>query len=66
MVDAGDDSGDSTEKLIIQVDADDCTDIISRLCDFVDERTCHAMALHISRPLPSVQIRHDAHSHMFF
>ena len=42
MVYAGDDSGDSTEKLIIQVSADDCTDIISRLCDFVDERTCHA------------------------
>ena len=48
MVDAGDDSGESTEKLIIQVDADDCTDVISRLCDFVDDRTCHAVCCRLS------------------
>ena len=64
MVDAGDDSGDSTEKLIIQMGADDCAGLISRLCEFVDDRTCHVIAQHVSRPLPSVHNRHDAQSHM--
>ena len=64
MVDAGDDSGDSTEKLIIQMGAEDCAGLISRLCEFVDDRTCHVIAQHVSRPLPSVHNRHDAQSHM--
>ena len=64
MVDAGDDSGESSEKLIIQLNAEDCAGIISRLCEFVDDRTCHAIALHASRPLPHVRSRHDTQSHM--
>ena len=52
-MDAGDDSGETTEKLIvnINVDAENEADLFARVCDFLDNNNCHSGKIYVGRNL---------------
>ena len=52
-MDAGDDSGDTTEKLIVNiiVDSENEADIFTRVCDFLNTNHCHGGKIYVGRNL---------------
>ena len=53
FMDAGDDSGDTTEKLIVNiiVDAENEADIFTRVCYFLNTNNCHGGKIYVGRNL---------------